>query len=537
MYEEAQPARTMVLLGAGASRDAGLPLTTEFAVRLVAGMQRDLRVGSPKVQALNFVYGAMVNHRSEQGDDPLAAVNVEAMISAIRLLQHRESHEAAPFIRGWKPSVGAFRLPHGSTLAFTSDLQRGVDKAVGARFGSAADDLQRVIERIVDARRVGSGNGSLYAELERDLLQRVRDLLLQPEDTSYLSPIVELARDQPSGLDVATLNYDLTLETAAAALGVEVDTAVERWIPGTEPAFEHVDGRLNLIKVHGSINWRRHRRQAEWGARTLGSTIVERVDAFEYGDVPAIVIGDREKLSTDGPTLPLLRAFEAALWRAGRLVVVGYSFGDDHINAVIRNWIIADPTRTITVLDPGWSWNAGWGPGPDTFTAELNRHLGSSGSAAASPRLHVVLDTTRNGLTRALQEEPELGPVPRFTIHSYEEDGIVTITVTNRGRRLTSVAFSAVPRSTQHPGRWADHLEVQHPDARTDSTMSKTQVVPAFDLGESVEVRLRFADAAASDRAAHLSITAIDGSGEILVEFEEPRDAPGSGLQYQPLHA
>lgn len=530
--------RTMVLLGAGASRDAGLPLTTEFAVRLMDAMHRDFRADTPKVQAMNFVYGAMVNHRSERGDDPLAAVNVETMISAIRLLQHRETHEAAPFIQGWKPAVAAFRRSDSPpSHSFGRALKQGIEKAIGGRSAFAGDGLQKVIEQMIDAGRGGVANGSLYAELEQDLLLRVRELLLQPGDVHYLAPIAELASTQPSGVDVATLNYDLTLETAAAEVGISIDTAIDRWVPGTDLGFTPVDGRLNLIKVHGSIDWRRRSRRVEWNERMLGATLIERTDDFEYGDVPAIVIGDREKLATAGPTLALLQAFKTALWRADRLVAVGYSFGDDHINEVVRNWINAAPDRTITVLDPGWSWTTDWGPKRDTFAAELNRRLagiGDRANSATAPRLHVVPEPTARGLPRALKELPDVGPVPRLALRSLEVEGVITATVTNAGRPLTSLAFSAIPLRTQRAGRWAEQIVVEHEAARPDATRSATVRLPRLDEGESVEVRLLFADLSTADRAAHLSITAIDGAGQISVDFEAPRESPGSGLQYVP---
>lgn len=53
-------------------------------------------------------------------------------------------------------------------------------------------------------------------------------------------------------------------------------------------------------------------------------------------------LGDREKLATHGPTLALNFAACEALARATHLAVIGYSFGDAHINAIIRDWLAAD---------------------------------------------------------------------------------------------------------------------------------------------------------------------------------------------------
>lgn len=82
--------RVIVLLGAGASVDAGLPLTSQLAARLVdaANSGRSRRPPTPMVQALNFTYGALVGHHAESGRNPLEAVNIERLNLALLLLQH-----------------------------------------------------------------------------------------------------------------------------------------------------------------------------------------------------------------------------------------------------------------------------------------------------------------------------------------------------------------------------------------------------------------------------------------------------------------
>ena len=67
---------------------------------------------------------------------------------------------------------------------------------------------------------------------------------------------------------------------------------------------------------------------------------------------PAIVFGGRNKLTAEGPFLSLLRAFELNIQLCDRLVVVGYSFRDDHVNEYIRNWMNGDPSRTLTIINP-----------------------------------------------------------------------------------------------------------------------------------------------------------------------------------------
>ncbi|MFE7846773.1 SIR2 family protein [Microbacterium sp. NPDC057407] len=449
--------RTAVLLGAGASRDAGLPLTERLAELLVSSFDEELATADqyqrgeqlPVVRALHVVYGAMVSHATEQGSSPLAAVNVERLVSAVRLLRDRRSHEAAPFVSAWRASIEEVD-DHPLPLRDT-ELHIGFDRDLRLRLDGLTQDIATVARAVVAA-----GDGSTFRDLEDQLLRRICGLLDSPEDVSYFQPLLDLARVQPGGLDITTLNYDRTVEIAAAAQAVPVDIGLDRWVPGQPLEFAPTDGQINLIKPHGSIDWVRlsgtsHERieghplvRHRYRAHTKPSPVA----SYRTSDTPLIVIGDREKLETDGPTLPLMRAFEESLTRAGRLVVVGYSFGDEHVNTVVRNWLVADATRTIVILDPGWSEPQRRIIGPDSeltlrealaFTAGLSLER-------APGRVLVVRKGAREGLAEALASAP-LGQTAEVLEIRTVLDVPSHLRVTNNGYDIEQLRISA-PRMT-----------------------------------------------------------------------------------------
>ena len=47
-----------------------------------------------------------------------------------------------------------------------------------------------------------------------------------------------------------------------------------------------------------------------------------------------------------------LSLFEANLNYADQLLALGYSFGDNHVNQVVRNWLSFAGSRTLIVVDP-----------------------------------------------------------------------------------------------------------------------------------------------------------------------------------------
>jgi hypothetical protein len=73
--------------------------------------------------------------------------------------------------------------------------------------------------------------------------------------------------------------------------------------------------------------------------------------------IPAVVFGARGKLRAEGPFLSLLAEFENQIARTDELIVVGYSFRDDHINEAIRLWTTAADSRHLVVVDPGFPKN------------------------------------------------------------------------------------------------------------------------------------------------------------------------------------
>ncbi|QNE35863.1 SIR2 family protein [Leifsonia shinshuensis] len=398
--DESSPKRRVtVLLGAGASRPAGLPLTNQLALDLMKSIEEDRHVGTDVKYALNNAYASMVEHATAAGSSPLNAVNVEKLFSAVRLLRRRDTHEAAPFVPSWKPSVE--RADHHPVTVSDRELLQAIDRGIK---GPWTNELVPRIQQIVRA-MTQPGDGAIYAQVEAQLLAHAARRLSQVGDVAYLEPLADLARAQVGGLDVTTLNYDTTVEQMCERVGVDVNVGVAGLAAWHGEPFPPRDGAMNLIKVHGSISWTKQKAQEVPGQRRLPADLIVEVPAGE-NQAPAIVIGDREKLETEGPTLILMRAFEGALDRATQLVVVGYSFGDAHINAVIRDWLNSDPSRSIVVVDPGWEQRSTglWGD-PTNFAEAVNR-LADPFDKNGPPRLAVVRLGAESGLTEALGYEP-----------------------------------------------------------------------------------------------------------------------------------
>jgi hypothetical protein len=240
------------------------------------------------------------------------------------------------------------------------------------------------------------------------VLAKLREaLVLPPEaDLAYLLPIFELWRSQGS-LKVATLNYDLTIETAAQSAGVECDTGVESW--ARDGNFEWASQAVHLIKLHGSLDWSSTPSIATGPpAWQLPASTFAKADANTAARDLGLVFGQRDKLRPDGPYLGLLAQFEAHLRQTGELVVIGYSFRDAHVNEMIARWANADRTRLLTVVDPFFPelppTAPGWFGRRDFQTSVIKAlwYNGSESEPPENPRLTVYRESVASCLPAAL---------------------------------------------------------------------------------------------------------------------------------------
>lgn len=476
--------RTSVLLGAGASRDAGLPLTSELA----AGVLQHLTNETPStgrrpdwLVALNFVYGAMVSYRSRDGGNALDAVNIETLISALRLLGRREDHEVAPFVESWRDPVlraGQLQVDDHSASRLTDALSAMTaprdDRFSARRAGRQNDglNLAYAIAEIADLARTPTRLSS-YRSADQWVTRTLGRLLEPSKPVTYLHPLADLANRQAGGLDVITLNYDLTVESAMAQKSVAVDRGIEDW-PSQRISYS-ADTPVRLHKVHGSLDW------------TMESDHDRYIPIMKdlHGEIapqPWVVVGDREKLATEGPTLELMQHAADALERSDHLVMSGYGFGDDHINQMIRNWLERDSTRSVGLIEPQWAY-----PDGQSFRGRLGHLYGEQWDYAdQSPRptrIQGFAGTAAEMLGAALAR-PEVDTSLAVDVEVVDQKPSrweLDVTVRLTGTSLWRVGFSADQA----------RCEVHSKAGRVETVYGATQYLDRWEVGEEIRVTIR----------------------------------------------
>jgi len=389
---------SVVLLGAGASAEAGIPTTFAMTQRLVESINKRVQI-EPLLSALHFVCGALLAYDAASGKNPFTGLDVERVFAAVELLAERNVLQVTPFVASWHPAVDAL----DTTKARVANFDRQLSEAL-----ALPDSFNRaglLIKDLIDSETGTNTNGKVYAELAEAMIRELRTLVATtPKASDYLRLLVE-AGEQPGGLTIATLNYDVSIEGVADSAGMPCSTGIDEWIENGR--WRWPDEGVRLLKLHGSIDW-------VWGVvRQNPAMLPQRELAVTRNPEreqrqPAVVFGQRGKLRAEGPFLGLLAEFETLLGRAKHLIVIGYSFRDDHVNEVITRWVNENDARRIIAIDPGWPESTFPYGIRDDFRWTLEQSLipRSHEPEAFPPRLEIRREDCSQALIR-LVSEPE----------------------------------------------------------------------------------------------------------------------------------
>jgi SIR2-like domain len=320
---------TTVLLGAGASRDAGVPISAELTAALLS--QIDFRSRA----LLHFVYGGLLMQEAAAaypGHSRPIAVDAEDLFNAVEALANRATLDAAPFVASWHPLIDRFDdYPE-------ADLEREIGNGLG-RLASpqGSGSLARILARAISRR----ARNNRFQQVGTNMVSTLKNLLAigDPGRIEYLAPLLELHNAQDGGLVVATLNYDTLIEQLGAVHSVQVDDCLDQWL--TSGAIRRSDA-LTLLKLHGSIDW------------VQGADGSVHRAAGAGGMQPALIFGGINKLRADGPYLEMLWEWRSYLDMCDHLIIIGYSLRDTHVNAIIERWHKQNNLKRVTIVDPGY---------------------------------------------------------------------------------------------------------------------------------------------------------------------------------------
>ncbi|MYF10109.1 MAG: hypothetical protein F4229_03805 [Gammaproteobacteria bacterium] len=288
----------VVLLGAGASVEAGIPDSNEMVRRVeketTEGEWRDylelfryLRSSVFYADGLKGITGSNV------------PFNIERLVNVLDELRKKERHTLYPFVGAWNPKL---------------------QEVAGAGF-----------ERVHELR-----------ELIVNVLRREWVALAESEAADYYRGLLRFQDEFGHALRIFSLNYDLCVENSCGKETVQRGFAGRMWDWRLFDDGPNEETRIFLYKLHGSLDWY----FAEDGTVSYLDSPSRIAD-----ERVALIFGTSYKLQYVDPFLFL--AYELRRWTldAARLVVaIGYGFMDEHINGILGQALRQDSKRRLLAV-------------------------------------------------------------------------------------------------------------------------------------------------------------------------------------------
>ena len=227
----------------------------------------------------------------------------------------------------------------------------------------ADPDVEMMLSRVRALKDVaGNGaprglNSNDLAELEKEITQAIVVAVnkrLPRQTTPYHSLARFVGSERRPHSEVFTMNYDVLMEQA---LEDEMVPYADGFVGSTRPFFDQrvveednlPERWSRLWKLHGSINWRldktmRRVRVVRSFKEEDGDEVLIHPSHLKYDEsrrMPFLVMIDRLKNFIRNSRNPV------------SLFALGYSFRDDHINAVIADSLRDNPNAACLALQHG----------------------------------------------------------------------------------------------------------------------------------------------------------------------------------------
>jgi hypothetical protein len=344
--------RLVVLLGAGASVEAGLLTSRDLTEKIYNDIAA--RRGSEYALILGYVIAKLKTRNAKIGKSPYEPIEVEELFDALSILFRRDQSLLSEFVERWDTTIAEHFVSY-DTNAIERALEAIVSRIVqrssrgGFSLSGFSSDFSNLAKALQPKSSISQPTNRFYDPQQPFFDALIKNLSVDPAKLSYLYPLLQ---SDEIAL-IATLNYDLGVETAAGQIGKEIDYGLDHWQRMKRVEWNRKPS-IRLLKLHGSINW-------------TGAAENVKVSSVGVEDRERRVMifgGTENKLSSAGPFLQFLYRFERSLFTSGRLLVVGYSFRDPHINAVLRRWYLTRNKAEIAIINPTPPnlWEVGFAP-------------------------------------------------------------------------------------------------------------------------------------------------------------------------------
>lgn len=315
--------KSLFFFGAGASYDSGCKLSSGMLedLKRKISSKDDETFNEPEKEALKFLLSCLEYHSEwrtlETAENFKFTPNIEELALLIRRVKNRESFLPYPITGNW------------------------ADKLVV---------LESQFDSLSELEKYGS---SLFSSLDKKIKTKLLREWLEPNNYSFLTPLKEFFQHFPNEnfrMDIFSLNNDMVIENYFTE---NHNKPWRGFVSGDWRGFDEEDipndfGRINLYKLHGSLDWVR----LDSGEFKEEENLDEQEkDHIEEEHSPYLIFGQGTKTFSVEPFFTLIQHFRKRLKDRRYIFVIGYSFFDPYINNLLID-AVKGTSKKLIIINP-----------------------------------------------------------------------------------------------------------------------------------------------------------------------------------------
>ncbi len=315
--------KSLFFFGAGASYDSGCKLSSGMLedLKRKISSKDDETFNKPEKEALKFLLSCLEYHSEwrtlETAENFKFTPNIEELALLIRRVKNRENFLPYPITGNW------------------------ADKLVL---------LESEFDSLDSAEKYGD---SLFSSLDRKIKSKLLRDWLEPNNYLFLSPLKDFFQYFPNEafrMDIFSLNNDMVIDNYFTE---NHNKPWRGFVSGDWRGFDEENipndyGRINLYKLHGSLDWVR----LDSGDFKEEDNLDEQEKShIEEEHLPYLIFGQGTKTFSVEPFFTLIQHFRKKLKDTSYIFVIGYSFFDPYINNLLID-AVKGTSKKLIIINP-----------------------------------------------------------------------------------------------------------------------------------------------------------------------------------------
>lgn len=313
---------TIFLLGAGASKDAGCMMSSQMLDRLhqeINQITADDKIFGDLKEGFKSLYSIIMPALAYQaefkkinsGSSDIYKPNIEDYILILRKIINKDYIIPEPLVGSWSDKLLSLEIRYDDLCRqYLNFIYYCVIKWL------TPDNYESAVESLAPIKR-----------------------------------LLESTNDEEFYINIFTLNYDLVFEKV---FNSEYQSPINTGFSSNvwdETAFDIEHSKINLFKLHGSLDW--------YTDEDETFSMANNDIAFNFSEPderkPHLILGYENKLFSVDPFFTLIQKFIEKLNSARLVVIIGYSFFDSYLNNILIKFLNSSDDKKLFIVDPWFS--------------------------------------------------------------------------------------------------------------------------------------------------------------------------------------